>query len=441
MAAASPLVRWLARLSCRLFYRVDCAGAPPSAGPVLLLPNHPNALLDPAVIWTTARRDVRFLAKSTLFDGPLRPLVAGSGAIPVYRRLDQGVDPSKNTETFAAVDAALADGDAICVFPEGVSHSTGRLVPLRTGAARMALSAKRRGVRVALVPVGLNFERKTAFRSRLTVVYGQPFGCDDLPGGDSDPATVRALTDRIAERMRRLLVEAEPGADAAIVDRVDRFYAAARGRPADAQERIARRRMIAAGIERLRAADPQRFDEILLRFRRYQERLERFGVRDRHLDWEVSTADAVRFAVRETLAAAVLLPLALAALVMFAVPYRLTGYGARWFTREPDVAATAKVVGGFLIYTAWLFALAGIAWAAAGPRAAVVTFAALPVVGIAGLFAIERESAVVDAVRAWLVLRRTRTATRERLRRRRSELADLLEQVSEWIGKSLPESP
>ncbi len=142
--------------------------------PLLLLPNHPNSLLDPAVIWATSGRDVRFLAKSTLFDGPLRPLLAGAGAIPVYRKLDQGVDVSKNAETFAAVDAALAAGDAICIFPEGVSHSTGRLVPLRTGAARMALSAARAGTRVALVPVGLNFERKTAFRSRVTVVYGQP---------------------------------------------------------------------------------------------------------------------------------------------------------------------------------------------------------------------------------------------------------------------------
>ena len=176
----SPLVRWLARVACRVFYRVDCVGAPPPSGPLLLLPNHPNSLLDPAVIWATSGRDVRFLAKSTLFNGPLRPLLSGAGAIPVYRKLDQGVDVSKNTETFAAVDAALGHGDAVCIFPEGVSHSTGRLVPLRTGAARMALSAARAGTRVALVPVGLNFERKTTFRSRVTVVYGTPFWCDDL---------------------------------------------------------------------------------------------------------------------------------------------------------------------------------------------------------------------------------------------------------------------
>lgn len=223
----TPFIRFLAHATCRLFYRVDRVGRPLPGGAALLLPNHPNALLDPIVIWTTAGRDVRFLAKSTLFHGPLAPLVAGAGAIPVYRRLDQGANVSRNTEAFAAVDAALAAGDTVCVFPEGISHSTGRLVALRTGAARMALSAERAGTRVSLVPVGLNFERKTAFRSRVTVVYGKAFSCADLAGQEAEPDPVRALTDRIAGHMRQLLVEADPAGDGALVERVDRLFAAA----------------------------------------------------------------------------------------------------------------------------------------------------------------------------------------------------------------------
>jgi glycerol-3-phosphate O-acyltransferase/dihydroxyacetone phosphate acyltransferase len=435
--AQSPIIRSVARAVCRVFYRVDCVGSPPPSGPLMLLPNHPNALLDPAVIWATSGRDVRFLAKSTLFEGPLRPLVAGAGAIPVYRKLDQGADVSKNAETFAAVDAALAAGDAVCIFPEGVSHSTGRLVALRTGAARMALSAARAGTRVALVPVGLNFDRKTAFRSRVTVVYGQPFWGDDLlpQSGDAEPETVRALTDRIAKHMRQLLIEADPKADAALVERVDRLYAAARGRAADPADRVARRRAIAAGMDRLRRTAPERYEEILLRLRRYDQRLRRFGFRDRHLDWDVSAAEATRFAVRESLMAIVLAPLAVAAMAAFAVPYRLTGYTARWVTHEPDMAATAKVVGGFLVYSAWLTLLAAAVWWVAGTRAALVLLAVLPVVAVAGLFAIERESAVVDAVRTWLLLRRTNRDTRERLRRRRSELADVLDEVNAWLAE------
>ena len=429
----SPLVRLLARTASRLFYRVDCVGQPPPSGAALLLPNHPNSLLDPAVIWGTAGRDVRFLAKSTLFEGPLRFLVAGAGAIPVYRKLDQGVDVSRNTETFAAVDAALACGDAICIFPEGISHSTGRLEPLRTGAARMALGAERAGTRVNLVPVGLNFERKTTFRSRVTIVYGQPFTAEDLADATAHPGGVRELTERIAARMRRLLIEAEAKTDAAIVDRVDRMYAAARGSGRDPLQRVERRRIIAAGIEGLRAAHPERYDEILLRLHRYQNRLERFGLRDRHLDWTTSTRDAVKFAVNESLRALVLGPLAIAALVLFVVPYHLTGYVARWFTSEPDVAATAKVVGGFLIYGAWFLALGAAAAAAGMPHPVLIALLILPALAVAGLFAIERESAVVDAIRAWWVLTRTSSDTRERLRRRRSDLADVLDEVNEWM--------
>ena len=131
----TAVIRWLARAICWIFYRVDREGAVPADGPVLILPNHPNALLDPAVIWATAGRDVCFLAKSTLFDGAFAPVLRMARAIPVYRRLDQGVDPSRNSETFAAVDAALAGGSAVCIFPEGVSHSTGRLrAPHRRGS-------------------------------------------------------------------------------------------------------------------------------------------------------------------------------------------------------------------------------------------------------------------------------------------------------------------
>ena len=439
---ANPAVRWLARAACWIFYRTDRIGDVPR-GAVLLLPNHPNALLDPALVWASAERDVRFLAKSTLFHTPLRPVLAGAGAIPVYRKRDAGVDTSKNAETFDAVSAALAAGDAICIFPEGISHSTGRLEPLRTGAARMALAAERDGTAVMLVPVGLNFDRKTAFRSRVTVVFGPPFSGRDLLQGDTDSTTehatrdaaaVRQLTDRMAERMRRLLIEADPRADAALVERVDRLYAAARARPADPAGRLARRRAIADGMERLRRVDPERHDRILLRLRRYDERLRRFGLRDRHLDWQVSTRDAATFAAREIALGIVLLPLCALGLVVFFVPYQFTGFIARRVARERDVIATAQLFSGLVIYGAWLVALGALVWLAAGPIAAAVATLSVPAVAVAALFALERESAVLDAVRAWWLLRRPHRDTRARLRRRRSELADLLDEVNQFLN-------
>jgi hypothetical protein len=63
-----------------------------------------------------------------------------------------------------------------------------------------------------------------------------------------------------------------------------------------------------------------------------------------------------------------------------------------------------------------------------------VTALLLPVLAFVSLLALEREAAVLDAVRAWLLLRRARPDTRARLRRHRSELADVLDQVNEWLN-------
>jgi 1-acyl-sn-glycerol-3-phosphate acyltransferase len=428
---ALPLIRALARAITAVFYRVEKAGSVPAPGPVLLLPNHPNALLDPAVIWATAGRDVRFLAKSTLFDGAFAPILHGAGAIPVYRRLDQGVDASRNAETFAAVQNALAGGDAICVFPEGISHSAGRLVPLRTGAARMAIGAEREGTRMSVIAVGLNFDRKTTFRSRATVLYGRPFSVSDLA---DDANGVRLATERIAEHMRRLLVEADPGGDAAMVTRVERLYSAARGQPRSPEERVTRQQAIAKGISRLRAADPVRFEEAVLMLRRYDQRLRRFRLRDRHLDWDVAASDAAAVAVREGVLALLLVPAAAIGLALFWLPYHLTGLLARRATSERDVAATAKVFVGAGVYAAWLLLIAIGVGMILGPGAGMLAAVLIPILAIAGLFAIERETAVADTIRAWRFLRRTRRQTRARLKDARGELAAFLDEIYEWLS-------
>ena len=424
---------WLARVIAHIFYRVDVVGAPPPDGPLLLLPNHPNALLDPALVIATARRPVRFLAKSTLFRGPLAPLIRASGAIPVYRRQD-AVDVQRNAESFAAVDAALAHGEAVCLFPEGISHSSGMLEPLRTGAARMALSAAAAGVDVQLVAVGINLERKTAFRSRVTIAYGQPMTIAAAAASTGDKGAVHALTAQITERMRSLLVEAEPTQDAALVERLHRLLQSER--PASGREEaLARRRLIADGLQRLRKERPEWYEEALVQLRRYDDRLRRFGIADAALDWKVSHREASRFVIRELPLALVLVPLAWTAMLVFAVPYFLTAAAAK-LSKDMDVTATMKALGGIAIHGAWITLVAiaiGWLWGAAWGLASLVL---LPALAVAGLFALERESSAWRTARSWLAVRSAKATTTTALKRRRAELAEVLERIYDELFAS-----
>ena len=420
----------------RIFYRIERVGPAAPSGALLLVANHPNALLDPAVVQATTGRHVHFLAKSTLFKNhPVGLLVRRSGAIPVYRRIDAGVETSRNVEMFRAVETALADNKAICLFPEGISHDTGRLEPLRTGAARMALASSAKGHAVSIMAVGLNFERLARFRSRVTAVFGHAFDCTDLLDAyqREQSHAVQVLTDRIGDHLRRLMIEAAPRDDLPLIARMDQLYASARGVSMEPQDRVTRRQLIADGMQQLRQRDPDRLASVLTRVREYDADLQRFGLRDRDVDLRISLGAATRFAVREGLLALGLAPLAGASLALFALPYWLTGQLSRW---APDLQsrATWQVGGGVVMYTAWIMVLGiGVGVWLGGP-AATVTVVVLTFLAFAGLAAVEREATVLRTVRAFLALRQTPLKARARLKRQRAAVAAALEQVQEWLG-------
>jgi hypothetical protein len=117
------------------------------------------------------------------------------------------------------------------------------------------------------------------------------------------------------------------------------------------------------------------------------------------------------------------------------VPYGLTALASR-ITRETDITATVKVVAGTLIYSMWMAVLVGLAWWWGGWLLATLALMTVPVLAVGGLLAIERESSAWQTVRSWLAARDARHITRTALRRRRAELADVLDEVHAWISSA-----
>src|SRR3954471_9572344 len=135
--------RGLVRALTRFYYpRIEVTGASliPREGPVLLVANHPNSLIDPVLLGIAAQRPVRLMAKAPLFDVPIfGSILRALGMVPAYRGSDDARQVTKNVESLAAAARHLADGCVMGIFPEGKSHDLPQVALVRSGAARLAM--------------------------------------------------------------------------------------------------------------------------------------------------------------------------------------------------------------------------------------------------------------------------------------------------------------
>jgi len=210
--------RFLVRLGVLGYFRkleISGHGHIPTTGPVIFASNHPHSITDALLLGLGAGRMLHFIAHSGLFRNALQSwFLRSSGVIPVFRPRDVAGAADKNSAMFAACHDVLRRGGSIGIFPEGTSAEERRVQKLKTGTVRIALSAEAEAdwrLGVAIVPVGLNFESRRRFRSRVLVRFGKPIIAAEWRSVyEADPVgTVETMTDVLREALRRRVVEVE----------------------------------------------------------------------------------------------------------------------------------------------------------------------------------------------------------------------------------------
>lgn len=403
------LLRATVSLALRLFFRVehpvDPSGALALDGPVLYVANHPNGLIDPGLVFALVRRRITFLAKAPLFSMPvLGWLLRALGALPVYR-LKDGNDPAKNEGTLAASVAALVEGRALSLFPEGKSHSEPQLAELKTGAARMALEALRRGAGVVrIVPVGLTYEAKALFRSRVHVEVGQALVARDFleREGEDPHEAARRLTGAIADALWTVTLNLDRWEDLPIVETAEGLYALAQD---DEDGRVDRQRAFARGMALLREEEPARFERLKEDIASFRGRLGLVRVAPRELAYRYEARTVALFVARN-LAWLLGLPFFALGMVLFSLPYQVPYRLADARGADLDVASTVKLLAAMVVAPAWwALVTAAAAWWG-GASAALAAFAGVPPLALFTRWYFERRGTALHDARVFVLLGR-----------------------------------
>lgn len=192
MAVATPIVRWWGRLE------VVGLDVLPRTEPTVLMVNHDSAW-DPVVVGVAARRrQIRALAKASLWTfAPMGWVLDRMGQVPIERgRAD--------TAALATAIERLREGSCIGIFPEG-TVSRGRTLRFLSGAGRLATAvpeARVLGVRVTGSVDIVRFPH----RPRIRVEFFEP--ADGQPRPGESPV---ALTRRVMAEVRAGAAPAIPG--------------------------------------------------------------------------------------------------------------------------------------------------------------------------------------------------------------------------------------
>jgi len=189
MSTAERAVYFFGRLLVRCFYRVRSLGLEhlPSGG-FLLLPNH-ISWVDAVVLQLACPRPIRYVIDQEFYrKSLLHPFLRLVRCIPI--------DIRQSRSAIRGATEKIAEGQIVCLFPEGRLERVGTLLRLQRGYELIARHANAQVVPVWLDQLwgsifsfqGGRFFRKLPKRVPypVTVVFGKP-----LDAENADVATVR----------------------------------------------------------------------------------------------------------------------------------------------------------------------------------------------------------------------------------------------------------
>ena len=165
----------------------------PDEGAALLVCNHVS-YVDALLIGGAVRRPIRFVMYYKIYDLPvLNFIFRTAGTIPIAGR---GEDEAIHDQAFDRIARYLADGELVCIFPEGKLTTDGQIDEFKAGVMRILERTPAPVIPMALQGLWGSFFSRDPHKgffhrlwSRVTLVAGAPIAADE--------ATQKLLRERV----------------------------------------------------------------------------------------------------------------------------------------------------------------------------------------------------------------------------------------------------
>lgn len=397
------------------FRRIEVANVEnvPEDVPVIFTPNHTNSLIDGLLALLYLPRDPRALAGAQLWKNPLAsPLVIALNCIPVYRQQNaKNTDkPLDNNSMFKDSSMALAKKNTILVFPEGFSHDKPELQPLKTGAARIAIEAEQQHgpLSVKIVPVGLNFDAKQKFRSRVLIYFGEPI--DAIPENStpdpSDRESVNELTSRIEEGIKSVTLNYPSWREANLIKRAAHLYASHKNIENPKQslaDKFPIQKQLADAYPTMKEHYPRKVEKVIAAVKSYDRLLNALSIKHEHFIKKQTKYIKKASIIKRFSLFLVRLPLSFIGFLLNALPFYLT----RWISllkipthRKSTVKLFSAVIAFPLFWTLQANFLGQ------GHLPPLFWWLLAPASGIATILLVERHTRIQEELRSFTLLRK-----------------------------------
>jgi 1-acyl-sn-glycerol-3-phosphate acyltransferase len=200
------------RLNLRRFSIIGIENIPKNK-PVILAPNHQNALSDALAIVFSLPGQPVFLSRADIFKNKIAAYFLTQFKImPVYRIRDGKESLVNNQDTFDSSIRVLINNKMLCLFPEGSHIGMKSMLPHKKAIARIAFLAGEKtnfDIDISVVPVGIYYSHYYNFRSDLVVQYGKPIPMKeyfDIYLSQGELKATLALKDKVYNEVSSLCV-------------------------------------------------------------------------------------------------------------------------------------------------------------------------------------------------------------------------------------------